>query len=121
MLSELNHVYPNLYRRPLLDSVRGGEEPSRGISTPTARPEHRHKSSQVWCARRCLWERDVDAGDELAVYERRQSGRFAAKPGHHDDILMTRAIGLYVASGMPEPVPRRRSSFPGHYVRNYLI
>ena len=62
-------------------------------------------------------ERDVDACDELAVYECRQSGRFAAKPGHHDDILMTRAIGLYVASGMPEPVPRRRSPFSRRYVK----
>ncbi len=117
MLSELNHVYPNLYRRPLLDSVRGGEELRVGF--------HTNRSTKSIVINHLIGvvrddayvERDVDACDELAVYECRQSGRFAAKPGHHDDILMTRAIGLYVASGMPEPVPRRRSSFPGHYVR----
>lgn len=117
MLSELNHVYPNLYRRPLLDSVRGGEELRVGF--------HTNRSTKSIVINHLIGvvrddayvERDVDACDELAVYECRQSGRFAAKPGHHDDILMTRAIGLYVASGMPEPVLRRRSPFSRRYVR----
>ena len=117
MLSELNHVYPNLYRRPLLDSVRGGEELRVGF--------HTNRSTKSIVINHLIGvvrddayvERDVDACDELAVYECRQSGRFAAKPGHHDDILMTRAIGLYVASGMPEPVLRRRSPFSRRYVK----
>ena len=43
-------------------------------------------------------ERDEEACDELAVYEVKPNGSYGAKQGYHDDILMTRAIGLYVAS-----------------------
>ena len=35
--------------------------------------------------------------DELSVYERRANGSYGARSGRHDDILMTRAIGLHVA------------------------
>lgn len=42
-------------------------------------------------------ERDSDACDEMAVYELKSGGTYGAKAGYHDDILMTRAIGLYVA------------------------
>lgn len=44
-------------------------------------------------------ERDIDAVNEMRDYEER-NGIYAARPGKHDDILMTRAIGLYV---MHEP------------------
>lgn len=42
-------------------------------------------------------ERDLDACDELDMYECDAAGRYGAKPGYHDDILMTRAIALHVA------------------------
>ena len=38
-------------------------------------------------------ERDQDAVNEMRDYED-HNGRYAARPGKHDDILMTRAIGL---------------------------
>ena len=40
-------------------------------------------------------ERDIDAVNEMRDYED-HNGRYAAPPGKHDDILMTRAIGLLV-------------------------
>ncbi len=40
-------------------------------------------------------ERDIDAVNEMRDYED-HNGRYAARPGKHDDILMTRAIGLLV-------------------------
>ena len=40
-------------------------------------------------------ERDLDAVNEMRDYEERK-GCYAARPGKHDDILMTRAIGLCV-------------------------
>lgn len=43
-------------------------------------------------------ERDAEACNELATYERTPNGAYAAKRGCHDDILMTRAIALYVIS-----------------------
>ena len=40
-------------------------------------------------------ERDIDAVNEMRDY-RENNGRYAARQGKHDDILMTRAIGLLV-------------------------
>lgn len=40
-------------------------------------------------------ERDIDAVNEMRDYQELNS-RYAARPGKHDDILMTRAIGLLV-------------------------
>ncbi len=41
-------------------------------------------------------ERDQEAINEMATYERKDKGRFEAMQGHHDDIVMTRAIALAV-------------------------
>ncbi len=46
------------------------------------------------------------ACDELATYELTSSGAYAAHKGFHDDLLMTRAIGLYVISTLPTPNDR---------------
>ena len=40
-------------------------------------------------------ERDQEAVNEMRCYEE-HNGRYGARPGKHDDILMTRAIGLYL-------------------------
>jgi len=40
-------------------------------------------------------ERDIEAVNEMRDYQER-NGSYAARPGKHDDILMTRAIGLLV-------------------------
>ena len=42
-------------------------------------------------------ERDTEAVNELTTYERKSNGSFGAKEGYHDDILMTRCIGLFIA------------------------
>lgn len=47
-------------------------------------------------------ERDEMALNELASYEKKRSGAYGARQGCHDDILMTRAIGLYVISTLPK-------------------
>ena len=46
-------------------------------------------------------ERDNEACNELLSYERRPNGSYGARRGYHDDILMTRAIGLYVIRADP--------------------
>ena len=43
------------------------------------------------------------ACDELAVYEQLPDGSYAAGRTNHDDLLMTRAIALYVHSIHPAP------------------
>jgi hypothetical protein len=41
-------------------------------------------------------ERDVNCLDEYLCYEKKQNGSFGAITGKHDDLLMTRAIGLHI-------------------------
>ncbi len=48
-------------------------------------------------------ERDEMALNELASYEKKANGAYGARQGCHDDILMTRAIGLYVISTLSKP------------------
>ncbi len=97
-LSELNFVYRNLYYRPIRDSVTGACESRVGF--------HTNRSTKALVITHLIAmvrdgayiERDTGACDELALYELDRAGRYAACPGAHDDMLMTRAIGLYVAS-----------------------
>ena len=51
-------------------------------------------------------ERDIEAVNEMRFYEQ-HNGRYEARRGKHDDILMTRAIGLYL---MEDPVVNPDSS-----------
>ena len=55
-------------------------------------------------------ERDVEAVNEMRDYED-HNGRYSARKGKHDDILMTRAIGLYLLNDK-RVNPSRRSPDP---------
>ena len=50
-------------------------------------------------------ERCHAAIDEMSTYELTRKGSFEAMAGHHDDILMTRAIALQVLHELPMPHP----------------
>lgn len=43
-------------------------------------------------------ERDLDACHEYDVFERKSNGSYGAQEGEHDDILITRCIGFYIAT-----------------------
>ena len=58
-------------------------------------------------------ERDTAAISEFLTYEQKENGSYGALQGHHDDILMTRAIGLHICfheMSMPRMVERASSS-----------
>ncbi len=42
--------------------------------------------------------------NEARVYEQKKNGSYGAKSGKHDDILMTRMIGLYICFELALPV-----------------
>ncbi len=103
ILSRLNHVYPNLYRRVAEDTVT-----SRPVSRVGFHTNRRTKALIIgnMIARvrdGGLIERDIEACNEMSWYEQKQNGAFGAVDGRHDDILMTRTIGLFVLdrSGRP--------------------
>ena len=46
-------------------------------------------------------EHDHEAVDEMSWFEHQPNGRFGAAKGRHDDIVMSRGIGLFVARTLP--------------------
>lgn len=101
LLSQLNGVYHNLYRRPRLGQVNDSLETRIGFHTNRATKSLIITNLIAMVRDSGYVERCNDACNELATYEQLPNGSFAAKLGHHDDILMTRAIALYVASTSP--------------------
>lgn len=97
ILNRLRDIYPNLYarRRSEVEVARGA--PSRyGFHTNMA-TKPMIIATLVKVIREGLYtEHDEACVDEYLAYERRQNGSFGAIAGCHDDLLMTRAIGLHI-------------------------
>lgn len=92
ILSRVGRSYSNLYyRRSAADGrPRPGFHTNRATKTAVI-------SGLIEAVRDGKYdERDTAACDELATYRHEPGGGYAAAPGKHDDILMTRAIALHV-------------------------
>lgn len=87
ILNDIYQYYDNLYRRP------GGH-----LGFHTNRSTKSAIVTRLNSALRddTLLERDTACCDELAVYRNRPDGTQGALPGHHDDMVVTRAIAVYV-------------------------
>lgn len=104
ILRLIRDVYPNLYAR-----ANG----KLGFHTNVATKPMVISTLVQTVRDGMLLEREAACIDEFACYERRSDGSFGAILGHHDDMLMTRAIGMYVASvelPVTPPIGLRRSS-----------
>ena len=97
ILNRLRDVYPNLYARPASEEdVRRGMPVRYGFHTNVA-TKPMIIATLVKVIREGLYtERDETCLDEYLTYERRPNGSFGAISGAHDDLLMTRAIGLHI-------------------------
>ncbi len=97
ILNRLRDSYPNLYARPMSEEavIRGA--PARyGFHTNMA-TKPMIIATLVKVIREGMYvERDECCLDEYLSYERRQNGSYGAIAGCHDDLLMTRAIGLHI-------------------------
>lgn len=106
ILNLIASVYTNLYARSNAseDKIKESAETTYGFHTNT-KTKPIIISTLVNSVRDRLYiERDENAIDEMANYERKQNGSLGAIDGCHDDILMTRAIGLYICfHKMPLP------------------
>ncbi|MDE5808382.1 MAG: terminase, partial [Muribaculaceae bacterium] len=108
LLSRLRDIYPNLYaRQRSQEDVRRGGRSKYGFHTNVA-TKQLVISTLVEAIRDKLYtERDQACIDEYLAYERRSDGSLGAIAGCHDDLLMTRAIGLYIIfHELPFPVAR---------------
>lgn len=106
ILQQIADAYPNLYtRRQSEDEIRQHIPRRYGFHTNTA-TKPMVISTLVRAIRDRLYtERDERCIDEYLTYEQRPNGSYAAIAGKHDDLLMTRAIGLHVCfHDMPMPV-----------------
>lgn len=94
-LDQLADVYPNLYYRQ-----SAGEDAGRRPGFHTNRATKQMIITGLIAAVRdgSYIERDPGLLDELAAYRLQPNGVYEAADRCHDDMLMTRAIALYVAS-----------------------
>lgn len=97
LLTQIRDAYPNLYARfSPADEIRGGVAARYGFHT-NASTKPMVISTLVRVVRDSLYrERSEEAIEELLTYERRANGSCGAIAGCHDDLLMTRAIGLHI-------------------------
>ena len=105
ILNQIAPLYDNLYaRRQSEDEIRQGIPRKYGFHTNIA-TKPMIISTLVKVIREHLYtERDHRCLDEYITYERKQNGSYGAIIGKHDDLLMTRAIGLHICfTEMPMP------------------
>lgn len=102
ILDTIADYYNNLYARQA-----SGDEIN--LSTPTRWGFHMNRSTKstlvntmINALRNNLYiEHDECACHEFDVFERKPNGSFGAQEGEHDDILITRCIGFYIAQQEP--------------------
>ena len=101
LLERINMEYPRIYRRRVRDAVNQNMETRIGFHTNMATKQLVITTLIAEVRDGTYVERDNEACNELLSYERRPNGSYGARRGYHDDILMTRAIGLYVIRADP--------------------
>ena len=98
ILSLVKEAGVNLYERERsADEIREGAPAKYGFHT-NVKTKPDLIATLVTVVREEMYvERDERCLDEMLTYEKRQNGSFGAIPGKHDDLLMTRAIGMFVS------------------------
>lgn len=115
ILNQIKDVYPNLYaRKKSEEAIKEGLPIKYGFHTNIA-TKPMIISTLIKVVRENLYtERDIRCLNEYLCYERKQNGSFGSLTGKHDDLLMTRAIGLHICffeMEIPKLIPRN-----GRYV-----
>ena len=109
ILNQISDIYPNLYaRKQSEDEIREGAPRKYGFHTNVATKPMIISTLVKVIRERLYIERDRRCLDEYDTYERKKNGAYGAIVGKHDDLLMTRAIGLHICyreMEMPEFVP----------------
>ncbi len=98
ILYQIKDVYDNLYAREQSDEdIKAGAPRKYGFHTNVS-TKPKIISNLIKIIREHLYiERDERCLNEYLTYEQKQNGAYGAIAGKHDDLLMTRAIGLYIA------------------------
>lgn len=113
ILNSLGHTYRNLYYRTSFDNMSKRPSFKVGFHTNSATKTMVINSLIQKVRENAYTERSSTACDEFSTYEIKNNGSFGAKAGYHDDVLMTRAIGLHIATSTPLTIiddPSNRSN-----------
>lgn len=105
----LSDYYDNLYSRTPPEKVREGVPLVYGFHTNVKTKTNIVNTYQALLRDRGYLEPSHQTLNEARWYEFKQDGKMGAKDGFHDDILMSRMIGLYVSLvELPVPVLIKR-------------
>lgn len=111
ILNQIAPLYDNLYyRRQSEDEIRQGLPRKYGFHTNVATKPMIISTLVKVIRERLYIERDERCLNEFLEYERKPNGSYGAVIGKHDDLLMTRAIGLHICfheMDIPKIVPKR--------------
>lgn len=112
ILNQIGGVYDNLYARKQSEEEIIERAPKKyGFHTNVA-TKPMIISNLIEIVREGMYtERDERCIDEYLTYERKQNGSYGAIVGKHDDLLMTRAIGLHICYNdmeLPRVVTRKQ-------------
>lgn len=106
ILETLNEYYSNLYSRKVRDTSRPDSWVDRVGFHTNRETKALVVTTLIAMVRDCAYtERDPAALAEMSAFRQLPNGNYGARRGNHDDILMTRAIALYVASTLPPAAP----------------
>lgn len=105
ILHLIRDVYPNLYARRQSPEEIAEQAPKKyGFHTNIKTKGEIIDDLKRIIPERLYLERDERCLDEYLTYEQKQNGAYGAIPGKHDDLLMSRAIGLWICfHEMPRP------------------
>lgn len=97
ILNQIKDVYPNLYaRKQSEEDIAEGYPRKYGFHTNVSTKPMIISMLIKAVREQSYVERDARCLDEYITYERKQNGAYGAIIGKHDDLLMTRAIGVHI-------------------------
>lgn len=110
ILRLIREEYENLYaRKQSAEDIRDGVERKYGFHTNVATKPVIINNLKTVVREHLYVERDERCLNEYATYIETDKGGFEAMEGYHDDLLMTRAIGMYICfNEMPLPIIVKR-------------
>lgn len=116
ILNQIKDVYSNLYARKQKEEEIIEHAPLKyGFHTNVnTKPMIISNLVEIICEGMYI-ERDKRCLEEYLTYEKRQNGSYGAITGKHDDLLMTRAIGLHICYNemeLPKIVKRNSRHLP---------
>jgi hypothetical protein len=112
ILNQIKEIYPNLYaRRQSEEDIRQCLPRKYGFHTNTYTKPMIISGLVKYVREHAYVEADSRCLDEFLAYERKPNGAYGAIIGEHDDLLMTRAIGLHICfNEMPLPTVTQTES-----------